>query len=65
MEKIKKNKAQCKNCGTIVESKYRHNFVTCSCFDPREPNGHGFFLDGGKDYIRFGGNFADIEWLEE
>lgn len=58
-----KNKAKCKNCGDTIESKSVHDFVACSCFS--KDNGHGFFLDGGNDYHRFGGNFNDIEWVEE
>lgn len=41
---IKENKAMCKNCGDVVESKHRHDFVTCSC---------GWLsVDGGHDYTR-------------
>jgi hypothetical protein len=25
------SKAKCKNCGDIIESKHRHDFVTCTC----------------------------------
>lgn len=62
-KKPKKNKARCKNCGDVIESKYRHDFVTCSCFT--NDGDTGFFLDGGKDYCRYGGNFSHIEWLDE
>ncbi len=44
MEKIKENKAQCLLCKDIIESKYRHDFVTCSCGN--------LSVDGGKDYIK-------------
>jgi len=65
MDKKKyKNKARCKNCDCVVESKFRHDFVSCACF--KETDGErGFFLDGGNDYHRFGGNFNDLEWLQE
>jgi len=82
------SKARCKNCGDVVESKTRHDFVTCTCFQEtratvRAMEGEnpeathrelvalasgiqrGFYLDGGKDYTKVGGNFTDIEWLEE
>lgn len=82
------SKAQCKNCGDIVESKTRHDFVACSCFQETKARvrsmetenptvtrqeivafassiQRGFYLDGGKDYLRVGGNFGDIKWLEE
>lgn len=27
-----RNRAKCKNCGDIIESKYQHDFVTCTCY---------------------------------
>jgi hypothetical protein len=60
--KIIKNKAQCKKCGDIIESKYRHDFVSCKC--------GSIFVDGGLDYCRSGAdnfeNFIDlseVNWL--
>ena len=44
MQKIIKNQVKCLKCGDIIESKNRHDFVTCSC-------GNVSF-DGGKDYLR-------------
>ena len=56
------NKAKCRNCGDIIESKRRHDFVACSCFAHFLNNGgHGIFIDGGQDYFRAGGNFDDLE----
>lgn len=26
------NKAKCNNCGDIIESRYNHHFVTCTCY---------------------------------
>ena len=43
---ILQNKAKCKICGDIIESKHRHDFVSCSCGN--------IFVDGGKDYLRRG-----------
>lgn len=37
-------KVRCILCGDIIESKYRHDFVECSCGKT--------FADGGSDYIR-------------
>jgi hypothetical protein len=52
-------KAQCKLCGDIIESKYRHDFVSCKCGE--------IFADGGSDYSRYGAtdlnNFLRIEEL--
>ena len=45
------NRIQYKQCGEILESKYRHDFQMCSC-----PN--QTFVDGGNDYCRYGG--ADL-----
>ena len=41
---IKRNAAKCLKCGEVIESRYRHDFVTCSC--------GALSVDGGKDYIR-------------
>lgn len=47
------NKAKCAKCGDIIESKSRHEFVSCSC--------GAIFVDGGTDYIRRGGNPEDFD----
>lgn len=46
MEKYKiiKNAVQCLKCKDIIESKYRHDYVTCSCGNVS--------VDGGTDYLR-------------
>ena len=46
MNKILRNAIQCKHCGGIIESKYRHDFVSCSC--------GCCSVDGGLDYLRRG-----------
>jgi len=46
MQRIKRNAAKCKVCGEVVESRWRNNFVTCSCGN--------LSVDGGHDYIRRG-----------
>ena len=52
-------KIKCTNCNTILESKYRHDFVSCGC-------SNGTFVDGGNDYTRCGGkDFRFIEHVEE
>jgi hypothetical protein len=43
-QKIISNKARCKICGDTIESKSRHDFVTCLC--------GALSVDGGTDYIR-------------
>ena len=44
MRKIKRNAARCNHCGDVIESTYRHDFVTCSCGKVS--------VDGGHDYLR-------------
>lgn len=51
LSKIKVNKIQCNNCKDIIESKHRHDFVTCSCFEYK-PDNKGCAVDGGHDYLR-------------
>lgn len=51
--KIVTNKIECKRCGDIIESTYRHDFRTCKC--------GAVSVDGGKDYLRRGGNREDWE----
>ena len=43
--KIRRNRLQCKLCGDIIESKYTHDYVMCSC--------KKCAIDGGKEYVRF------------
>jgi len=57
MKRLIKNIARCRKCNTIVESAYRRDFKFCEC--------GSIFVDGGKDYIRRGGNLEDIEDLSE
>jgi hypothetical protein len=90
-------KYKCRNCGDVLESKHRHDWVSCSCFvssnrssekivellEERAPAelsdylthqircaiaeviGTGFYVDGGQDYTRVGGNINDIEEIKE
>lgn len=39
-----RNIARCALCGDIIESNYRHHFITCKCGE--------ISLDGGSDYQR-------------
>lgn len=62
--KIIHNRIRCKNCGEIIESKTRHDWVCCKCF--HESNGElGCFCDGGTSYLRWGGHPEFIEDLSE
>lgn len=55
--------ARCRHCGDVIESKSQHDWVCCSCFS-NEVNTTGIFLDGGEEYIRYGGNLGNVEWIE-
>lgn len=55
--KIKTNKVRCARCGTVIESKHRHDFVWCGC--------KAIAVDGGREYLRRVGNLEDIEELSE
>ena len=57
MEKLIVNKIQCKKCGDVIESTYRHDFKFCKC--------GAVAVDGGKDYLRRCGNREDWEELSE
>ena len=52
MPNIIRNSAKCAKCGDEIESKHRHDFVSCKC--------RAIFTDGGKDYMRRGGDIASI-----
>ena len=52
------NKAQCRLCEDIIESKSRHDYVRCSCGE--------IAVDGGTDYRkRSSGNLSNILELSE
>ena len=54
----KLNRARCKACGDVIESKSRHDFVTCKC--------GSISLDGGRDYCRRLWPSGDPKgWFEE
>jgi hypothetical protein len=52
---ILENKIRCRRCGDVIESKFRHDFKRCRC--------GSVFVDGGREYLRRGGNLEDIEDL--
>jgi hypothetical protein len=51
MSKIIRNSARCKKCGIEIESKFRHDFVSCKC--------GAIFVDGGREYLRRGADTWD------
>lgn len=46
-------KVRCLRCGDIIESKWLHDFVSCSCGKVA--------VDGGDQYFRVCGNYGDWE----
>ena len=41
---IIRNSARCRKCNDEIESKYRHDYVTCNC--------GAISVDGGRAYLR-------------
>ena len=46
---------RCPKCSEDIYSNSRHDFVSCKCGE--------VFVDGGFDYLRFGG--ADLSTIEQ
>ena len=44
IKRIITNKIRCKHCGDIIESRWTHEFVRCSC--------KSVAVDGGHEYLR-------------
>ena len=44
MKTVLYNAIRCKHCGDVIESRYRHYYVFCSC--------GACAVDGGHDYLR-------------
>lgn len=61
MRKIIKNSIKCNLCGDIIESKFRHHYVECSC--------GACFVDGGQAYQRIGykedNSYTNLSLYEE
>lgn len=50
-------KLKCAICSDIIESKFRHNLVTCKC--------GAIFVDGGDEYTRTGGEDYNILMIDK
>lgn len=57
MEPQLKNKAKCLRCEGIIESESLHDMQQCEC--------GAIFIDGGKDYWRYGGDMTYFERIRE
>ncbi len=49
------NKAECLTCKDVIESKHRHDYVTCSC--------GSISVDGGRDYLKRRGEPSSLNEL--
>lgn len=60
MGRIIRNAIKCLECGSVIESRHRHDFKTCAC--------GACFVDGGKAYLRRGfkreDQFEDLSVVE-
>jgi len=55
---IKRNRARCRACGSIIESRSCHDYVSCEC--------GGIAVDGGREYLRrTATELDDIEEMSE
>ena len=54
VKKLIKNKWKCLKCNDIVESKHRHDYVTCKCGKSS--------CDGGTSYIRL---IGDLDVMQD
>lgn len=52
------SKITCLECGSVLVSVHRHDYKTCDC-----PN--RTMIDGGSDYVRYGGRDMDKVRVEE
>lgn len=55
--RIIRNAARCRKCKEVIESRHRHDFVMCRC--------ESIHVDGGKAYLKGGGDFSLFEDLSE
>ena len=57
MSRLIRNAIRCKKCGDEIESTHGYDFKYCSC--------GSVFIDGGREYGRYGYPGGNIEdWIE-
>lgn len=57
--KLMRNRVRCLACNKILESKHRHDWVTCGCSNET-------FVDGGLDYQRIGAiNLSKVAIIDD
>jgi hypothetical protein len=48
---------KCLNCGTTIQSSHVHDYVSCKCKVPKNPEKYcGVSIDGGSEYCRMAGS---------
>lgn len=58
LRRLTRNAARCTHCGTVIESRHRHDYVPCPC--------GRIAVDGGLSYLRRAfTQVTDIEELSE
>lgn len=65
---ILSNKAKCKKCGDIIESKHVHDYVTCKCGAISVDGGHEYLkrsFPGGTDYRDYIDDLSIEEYIED
>ena len=51
------NRIKCKQCGDVIHSKHRHDFVSCKC---------GLVaVDGGDDYCKICGYIDNVIFIDD
>lgn len=48
------NAAKCLHCGSVIQSRFRHEYVSCKC--------GAVSVDGGTSYVKRGGEAGS--WLD-
>lgn len=59
MSRLTANRARCDECGDVIESRHRHDFVSCTCGT--------LYVDGGLSYTRRGssGSWTELSEFED
>ncbi len=62
------NKAKCKKCGDIIESKHVHDYVKCKCGAISVDGGHYYLkrsFPGGADYRDYIEELSIEDYVED
>ena len=52
-----RNRIKCRKCGAVIDSRSRHDFVTCKC--------GAVAVDGGRDYRKWCKELDDIITVDD